>query len=262
MPIAGLNPNLLLRISFVGLILVSQTLMKLASVRVAGRSLSPPEPGIWLTPLMSTETWRRSENVTRDSVKKFLILSPISIATIVMAYWIYFAAARIFHLHGLILCYLAVPVILVSELAFIPIRLLSQTTGKVIPPIHNGLFRATSVGDFWGNRYNVWVSDWFHQLIFTPLRRKPAVASFAVYLYSGLWHDLLINAPLLLIFHRCYLGWMTAYFMIQWIAAMLDRALLREKPILRRCLTYVAVIFPAPLFFYPAILRIFGLWIP
>jgi hypothetical protein len=70
-------------------------------------------------------------------------------------------------------------------------RLLPLPHGAV-PPLAHGL------SEFWGRRWNQWMSQCFHQLIFHPLRRRPVLALFAVFVASGLLHEWVINFPLYL----------------------------------------------------------------
>jgi alginate O-acetyltransferase complex protein AlgI len=80
---------------------------------------------------------------------------------------------------------------------------------------------STSLADFWGGRWNTG----FHQLavgiVFKPLRSRlgPAGAMLAVFLVSGLVHDLVISFPAGVGF-----GLPTAYFLLQAAGLTLERS--------------------------------------
>ena len=57
--------------------------------------------------------------------------------------------------------YLAAPILFLLSEAFVGLVTLAWLpSGKVLPVIHNVLWRMQSVADFWGRRWNLWFSDW------------------------------------------------------------------------------------------------------
>jgi D-alanyl-lipoteichoic acid acyltransferase DltB (MBOAT superfamily) len=158
---------------------------------------------------------------------------------------------------GWLLSYFAVPIVLLFEFAGSNIRLLCLGTGRRIPNIHNHLLRSADVADFW-RRYNVWVSDWFHEILFRPLRRRRLLASLRMFVFSGLSHEVFINLPLFTLFHVNLFGSTAAYFFIQWLAVAIDHVYLKGRSRLRRVFLYLAVVGPAPLIINESLLRVFG----
>ena len=106
------------------------------------------------------------------------------------------------------------------------LQLGSATTGEILPDHHGHPWRSASVGDFWGRQWNTWLSDWFRQIIFLPLRRRPMTATFLTFLFSGVWHEALIALPVFLWTGVPTFGLMTAYFLLQFGGMVAERGLL------------------------------------
>jgi hypothetical protein len=254
------NPDEILRISFLSLCFLSIILAKALSLRAATLKNIDGLLGFWLTPLCSSETWSRSPRATIADLKSLLKRSCLSILVLCFAYFTYYRLTDAIDAKGWLLSYLAVPIVVLFEFACSPVRLLCLATGRRIANIHNHLLRSAGTGDFW-RRYNVWVSDWFHQILFRPFPKTPMIASLLVFIFSGLWHEVLINLPFFILFHVNLFGSMMAYFFIQWVAVTIDHVYLRGRSRLRRAFLYVAVVGPAPLILNESLLRIFG-WYP
>ena len=79
---------------------------------------------------------------------------------------------------------------------------------------------ATSLGDFWGRRWNLAFRDLAHSYIFRPLIRRtgPAAATLAAFVASGVIHDAVISIPA-----RGGYGLPTLYFSIQGVAVLIER---------------------------------------
>jgi len=80
---------------------------------------------------------------------------------------------------------------------------------------------ATSLADFWGNRWNTAFHTLSHDLTFRPLARRLGAiwATFSVFIISGLVHDLVISLPA----HGGY-GLPTLYFAVQGAAVLFERS--------------------------------------
>jgi alginate O-acetyltransferase complex protein AlgI len=87
-----------------------------------------------------------------------------------------------------------------------------QSVGVKATPIMSAPLRSTSLGEFWGKRWNLGFRQLAHELIFRPLHRRlgPDVAGFFVFVVSGLIHDLVISLPA-----GGGYGLPTAYFVLQ-----------------------------------------------
>lgn len=111
---------------------------------------------------------------------------------------------------------------------------------------------ATSLGDFWGRRWNRIVSGFLREVIFTPVARRAGarVALLAVFLYSGLYHEMVsflagsgYGGPML-------------YFLVQYLGVTAEgsdpgRRVLRGHPWVGRAWTLVVVVGPVGLVLQP-----------
>ncbi len=92
------------------------------------------------------------------------------------------------------------------------VALLWQSLGVKAEPIMSAPLRSTSLGEFWGKRWNLGFRQLSHELIFRPLYRPLGAdaAGFLVFVASGLLHDLVISLPA-----RGGYGLPTLYFLLQ-----------------------------------------------
>jgi hypothetical protein len=105
--------------------------------------------------------------------------------------------------------------------AFQIIALIWQNLGVKAEPIMSAPLRSTSLGEFWGKRWNLGFRQLAHELIFRRAYRKlgAGMASFLVFLVSGLIHDLVISLPA-----RGGYGLPTLYFLIQGAGVAVERS--------------------------------------
>jgi alginate O-acetyltransferase complex protein AlgI len=111
---------------------------------------------------------------------------------------------------------------------------------------------ARSLADFWGNRWNRAFSAFARDLIFRPLVRRlgTAAATLAVFLFSGIAHELVISVPA-----AGGYGGPTFYFLIQGTLVVVEntrafRRALRSRPVLARVWTVAGVLGPVALLFH------------
>jgi Membrane bound O-acyl transferase family len=92
------------------------------------------------------------------------------------------------------------------------LSLLWQSLGIRAIPIMSAPLRSTSLGEFWGKRWNLGFRQLAYELIFRPSRRMLGAewAGFLVFVVSGLVHDLVISLPA-----GAGYGLPTLYFMVQ-----------------------------------------------
>lgn len=88
-------------------------------------------------------------------------------------------------------------------------------------PIMRSPLRATSLGEFWGKRWNLGFRQLAHALIFRPTYRAigAGAAGFFVFVVSGLIHDLVISLPA-----RGGYGLPTLYFVLQGVGVTIERS--------------------------------------
>jgi hypothetical protein len=96
-----------------------------------------------------------------------------------------------------------------------------RTAGVPAPPLMRQPLAATSLADFWGRRWNTAFRDLTHRFLFQPLvaRLGSRGGILAVFLFSGLIHDLVISAPA-----GGGYGGPTAYFAAQGAAMLIERS--------------------------------------
>jgi len=98
-------------------------------------------------------------------------------------------------------------------------------------PIMAAPVRSTSLGEFWGQRWNLGFRQLGHDLIFQPLHGRvgAGTAGFLVFVASGLIHDFVISYPA-----RGGYGLPTAYFVLQGVGVSFERSRFGKRLGLRR----------------------------
>jgi hypothetical protein len=115
-------------------------------------------------------------------------------------------------------------------------------------PIMRAPALATSLGDFWGRRWNLAFRDVAHAYVFRPLVGcvGGTVATVAVFLVSGVIHDAVISIPA-----GGGYGLPTLYFAIQGVGVLLERSRPGKRIGLRRGLAgrlFCAAVTVGPVF--------------
>lgn len=126
----------------------------------------------------------------------------------------------------------------------------------------HALFRAplksTSLGEFWGRRWNLAFSEMTTLAVFRPLRGLIGVrlATMAAFLFSGLLHELAISVPV-----KAGYGLPLLYFALH-AAAMLGETLLQSRgtaidknPTIGRLWTISWILLPLPILFHRPFLQ-------
>ncbi len=114
-------------------------------------------------------------------------------------------------------------------------------------PLMNHPLASTSLGEFWGRRWNTAFRDLTHRFVFRPLTSRfgPGPAALAGFIVSGIVHDLVISWPA-----GGGYGGPTLYFTIQGIAVSIERSRRGRRRGLGRGVKgrlFAAVILVAPL---------------
>lgn len=117
---------------------------------------------------------------------------------------------------------------------------------------------ATTVGEFWGQRWNRLVSGLLREVIFLPLARRVGarLALFGVFLYSGFYHEavsFLVDAGY---------GGPMLYFLIQYAGVAIEtvrpvRRALQARPWVGWVWTFAVVVLPLGLFLHPKLINDF-----
>ena len=253
-----LNINPTMTIAFVFALALTGCLMKLLSL------LPPPrtQRTRWLfllSPLVSPNSLKRSKPL--NQVPRLLRRTLVATVALPLFYFANWQLQARFGLPAPVRSYLGIPgVCLLGELLGCSVGLFWSWSGRVLPGILNEPWQARGIADFWGNRWNLWFSDWFRFVIFNRLRHRPVVALFAVFGVSGLMHEWVVNLPLFLLTGTNLFGSMMAYFLLQAAGALLERRISKTRSGARRSLAWLVVFIPAPLVINEGLLRAVWLW--
>lgn len=137
------------------------------------------------------------------------------------------------------------------------LSLVWQRAGVDARPIMQRPAAATSLADFWGRRWNTAFRDLAHQLVYRPLARSWGArgAMVAVFLFSGVLHDLAISIPA-----RAGYGLPTLYFILQALGVELERSSFGRRWRLRGGIrgwlfAAASILGPAALLFHPPFVK-------
>ena len=116
--------------------------------------------------------------------------------------------------------------------------------GVKVKPIMNAPWKARSLTEFWGPRWNRAFSDWARVWIFRPMVRKLGTSwgTLAGFVASGIAHELVISLPA-----RGGFGLPTVYFVLQAAGVLAQR---RVSALRGRLCTLAIVLLPAPILFH------------
>ncbi|HXH76427.1 MAG TPA: MBOAT family protein [Bacteriovoracaceae bacterium] len=127
-------------------------------------------------------------------------------------------------------------------------------------PIHFHPLTASSLSQFWGHDWNIWVQDWLRDVAIKfghGSTIKRILVTFAV---SGLFHEIMVNLPYWLVYKKSYFGTMMLYFIIQSGALWVDKKFIRQyHPYIQRTYMWMALVLPSPLFINVPFLTFLGI---
>lgn len=119
-------------------------------------------------------------------------------------------------------------------------------------PLMNRPLYSTSLGEFWGRRWNTAFRDLTHRYLFKPLAARfgPRAGILAGFALSGLVHDLVISVPA-----GAGYGGPTLFFTIQGIAMVVERSEFGRhigfgRGAIGRWFAFVSLVAPLPLLFH------------
>jgi len=116
------------------------------------------------------------------------------------------------------------------------------TLTRSLPAIHRSPWKAISLTDFWGRRWNVWVNAWLRLVARAVTKNR-----YGAFALSALFHELMFALPFQLSTGQWYYGRMSAYFALQALGVKLEKTLKLTGPT-ARVWTWLWVIVPLPLF--------------
>jgi hypothetical protein len=222
--------------------------------KIAARSLQ-----FLLSPMLAPNSLERAQPL--NALPARLLRGGACLGALFLYYWIYWKAVNAFHLRGPALSYLStVAVLLMTETIAFLVTLLWLPSGCVMSAPHRNPFAARSVADFWGRRWNLWMSDWFRYAVFSPLRRWPVLAVWLIFFLSGVLHEYVLNLTLWIVTGQKLFGTMMLYFLLQAAGVLLERRFLENHPRANMLFTWLIVFAPVPLVFHESMLRTLHLW--
>jgi alginate O-acetyltransferase complex protein AlgI len=127
-----------------------------------------------------------------------------------------------------------------------------RRAGRNAAPLMREPARATSLGEFWGRRWNTAFRDLTHRFVFRPLtpRLGPRLAILAGFVGSGVVHDVVISWPV-------GAGWggPTTFFAVQGVGILVERTRAGRRAGLGRgwrgrAFVAAALVLPLPLLFH------------
>lgn len=235
--------------------------MKCVSVALSPRSVRSRWKFLLFAPVYSVETWRRVRPVSRAAISRLLwkwswVLPCVLASYTILRIWI---APRVDSWH--LRAWLALlPLYWLVEALGLGGQMWGLPAGKVMPPFFDGPLRSKGLFEFWGRRWNLWMTDWLNEACFQPLGRRKWLGTLAAFFVSGLIHELIVNLPLYLVYTVNLFGTMMAYFLLQVAGMAVERRWLRRRPRTRRLVLWVFVAAPAPLVVNEGTQRIFHLF--
>jgi Membrane bound O-acyl transferase family len=132
--------------------------------------------------------------------------------------------------------------------------LVFRALGFAVEKLWDCPIAATTLGDFWGRRWNRIVPGFLREVVFLPVARRAGakVALLAVFLYSGLYHECVSFMA------RSGYGGPALYFLLQYVGVAIEntrpaRRLLRGRLWLARAWTFAIVVLPVGLFLHPGL---------
>jgi alginate O-acetyltransferase complex protein AlgI len=128
-----------------------------------------------------------------------------------------------------------------------------RSAGIVALPLMNRPLAAHSLSDFWSCRWNVAFRDVAHRFVIRSVAPRLGIvgATLAVFLISGVVHDLVISLPV-----GAGYGRPTLYFVLQSIAVLFERSPLGQRAGFGdgwpgRVFAAGVLLLPVPLLFHP-----------
>jgi len=253
------DPNWQMTVFYLLALAVTGFVMKLVALLLPVTIQVERPLSFWL--LVSPASHRRLQPIV--TVRKVLLRAALLFAALVLSYWIFGQLVRAGLIRGIALSYCAAPVLLLlSETLVAFTTVLWLPSGQLLPAIHNRPWRARSVADFWGKRWNLWFSEWFRYAIFQPLRSRPVFALLLAFAISGLLHEWVINLPLYFVTGRALFGTMMIYFVVQAAGILWEHHFLKRHPRLTVAFVWLVVFVPSPLVLNEGLLRTLHLWPP
>ncbi len=255
----SLSDVTLLRVWIAVALLLSLVAAKATSMRAA-RVTRDEVPGFIWSPLLSVASWRQRTPLNglllRTKAARFALFAVL----VPVTWWLYLAVLVPLGPSLLLRGYAAIiPLYFLVELFSTSLELAFSLSGWSIPQHMRNPLAARSIDELWGRRWGTWVSSWLRQVVFARYRRQPTRGTLAVFLFSGVWHEVLVDVPLGIFYRIDVMGGWSAYFAIQACGVLAERTFLRGHRRARFVFAWAVLLLPAPLALNAATLSAIGL---
>ncbi len=129
--------------------------------------------------------------------------------------------------------------------------------GLKAKPVMRNPLAATTLAEFWGQRWNTSFRDLSHRVLFIPAARRwgEAGATWFVFAVSGLVHELVISVPA-----GAGFGLPTAYFLMQAAGLIAERRYCKLPTAIKHIRTVLFTALPAFFLFHPPFVE--GVMVP
>lgn len=228
---------------FVGNLLLLVLLMKVVTYKLARTNLST---SWWMSPHLI-------ENFKTHSPTRFNLLARQFIFFLLsfLAWW---ALTLVPSSAAL---YAAFPLIwFTTEWLGATLGLLTLQRG--LPLIHNDPWKARGLMDFWGRRWNVWVSAWLNHVSHHVFSRHNTLRPVGGFILSAIFHELMFALPYQLATGENVFGFMTLFFAIQAVGTFIERRWFKDSSSPWMYVwTWAWILLPLPLFTYGPFLALF-----
>ena len=231
---------------------------KLLSIVLSNRTPLEKLQFFLIAPSLSIDTWNLARRLESRDLRKIGTQSIFVFPLVIAVYAILPDIISRNQFSWPARAYLAiVPFWLLTQALSLATQLLYAPVSLTIPPWHKQPWRAASLAEFWGRRWNRLFADWMRQVCFRPLFRMPRLGIVFAFITSGLIHELLVNLPLWLVFRVNLFGSMCIYFLLQAAGIFVEKQFLKRNRLANRVFMWAIVLLPVPLALNEGTLRIF-----
>lgn len=150
---------------------------------------------------------------------------------------------------------------LFTNLLGISAQCLGLLTKEIPTDLHNAPYLSESISEFWANRWNIWVGDWLAIVSKKISNSRGIFRLFVAFALSGLFHELFISLPYYIHTGESYFGYMTLFFLFQFLFIGVDKRVLANSNFpagARRAFFWFSILAPMPLFINRPVLAFFG----
>jgi hypothetical protein len=212
------------------------------------------------SPFPALRTWESAQPASLMRIQQVLLSVVGHGALLLTVYWAWWQLLMPISPPMIVIQYLAIfPELILTFLVTHSFRLMGLSRGVVFAPSHPQIFQSQSLGEFWGRRWNLWISDWFREAL-QHFSKQSAGRSLrlmlaGIFVFSGLFHEFILQFAYFVATGKSLFGYMLIYFLIQYLGVIAEHYWIKA-PAARRANAYLFTILPIPLFNNEATLHV------